>query len=192
DPIAIPDSPDSPVAPLPFQFNEHKMAAAVFSRVKVKSFSGGDDVDIWVHKFSQAAVTNGWDNAAKLLQLPNYLDGSAFRWYQMQEDNVKQNYDTLTQALIAYYKTDSKIIKNQFYQRKQYAGESLDHYYRDMVDLVQQLGVPVDEDLKVRTFVGGLYDAEVCQKVLDADPSTMKAAFEKARQYEYARQAVKQ
>jgi hypothetical protein len=186
-------SPIQPINPVQFNITPESKMNNIDSktRIKVKSFSGGDDVDIWSHKFTQAAATNGWSDATRLLQLPNYLDGSAFRWYQMQPDPVKEDYAAIMQALINYYKTDVKILKNQFYQRKQFSGETLDHYYRDMVDLVQQLGTPVDEDVKLRTFINGLYDAKLCQKVLDADATSMKEAFEKARQFEYSRQAVK-
>jgi len=61
----------------------HRDRDARRSYIKVDKFDGTKPLDIFLEKFEDAAVYNGWSDEDKRLQLKSVLDGDADQAFQV-------------------------------------------------------------------------------------------------------------
>ena len=89
--------------------------------------SEGGDWTLWLEKFNNAAVVNGYDDAARLRFLPARLEGIAYRVYQtVHAANPNAQYQALCTLLTRQFDPpqQQQLHEAEFRLRTKHAPES--------------------------------------------------------------------
>jgi len=123
-----------------------------------------------LQKFIRVSISNQWPDDVKVIQLPNYLTGTAELWYVTWLDNRNKaaaataagvtavGWDELTKALQKAFKNvaHQEVAEHKLLSRKQKIGESAEDYVYSMLDLIQDFDPCISETSKVRRIIKGL------------------------------------
>ena len=105
---------------------------------QLQKFSGedpsGDSFEDWIEQFEMVAKLVGWGSQARLVNLTTRLRGPAYTFYRACLPEQRESYDLLKQELTKRFTPVQiqAIQSEQFHDRKQKEGESVDDYAQDL------------------------------------------------------------
>ncbi|XP_033739209.1 uncharacterized protein LOC117326561 [Pecten maximus] len=142
----------------------------------IQPFNGQSSADakMWIARFELFVKTKGFNaNKAKSV-LPLMLKDGALRWYMSLPDEIKDDYDSLTDAFMQRYGPDENTKWQrtaQLYQTKQSPGQTVE----DFITLVTSKGqdVGLSEEQTQQVIINGL-KANIRQFVLQNNPQNME------------------
>jgi hypothetical protein len=178
------------------------MATTKASKVAITppTFGGKLDEDAfkYLQKFDMVSISNNWTDDIKALQLPNYLVGTAEKWFLNWKKERKASYVPptatptapqppptwveLTTALqLAFKNVGSKDIAEQkLLSRKQKTGESAEDYLYSKLDLINDYDDKMPMTSKIRYIIKGLRPSYL-EKINFICPTTIHEVLDSIR-----------
>jgi hypothetical protein len=164
------------------------------------TFGGRLDEDAfkYLQKFELVSISNHWTDDIKVIQLPNYLVGTAEKWFLNWKRERKASYvppasaptapqppitwAELTAALqLAFKNVGSKDIAEQkLLARKQKAGETAEDYLYSKLDLINDYDEFMPVASKIRYIVKGLRPSYL-EKINFIGPTTIAEVLDGIR-----------
>lgn len=135
-----------------------KMSKRKFT-VKPDRFSGKstENVHTFFEKFSLCATFNGWDDNAKLIYLPMYLEENALKIYlHIKDTNQDITWDMIKNNLIKQFSKSSTSLETKLESRVQKKGEDLNAYITDIINTCREIDPKTSEKKICRYIIRGL------------------------------------
>lgn len=123
-------------------------------------FNGTQDECVleFFENFELMAKANGWDNEIKLVYLPLYLKGSAYKLFKILDSETKLSFEKIMlkfkENFMSYSR--SKMLKNKLRNRKLRAGESIGEFWIDMNFLINETNKTMSELEKIDLILDAL------------------------------------
>lgn len=123
-------------------------------------FNGTQDECVleFFENFELMAKANGWDNEMKLVYLPLYLKGSAYKLFKILDSETKLSFEKIMLKFkenFASY-SRSKMLRNKLRNRKLKAGESIGEFWIDMIFLINETNRMMPEWEKIDLILDAL------------------------------------
>lgn len=145
-----------------------------------EAFSGEADVELWLKRFEKYALLQGWTAEQKCALLPLLFREQTQIWFDGLTEIEKNNYETLTAALLQRYKPHKSlkwVLLKQFQENKQKPTESVEDYFQSMKQKGQRLGKSTQDIME--TIVAGLL-TPISKFVMLRGPKTYEEALDLA------------
>ena len=144
-------------------------------------FTGDQDVDLWMSKFTRFSQLQGWNETRQLALMPLLLKDKALIWFDSLADEQKQTFEVFKANLFKCYRPHEAtrwLRLRQFADRKQQPHESVEDYFQAMTRQGRQLGKTTIDIME--TIVAGLLPA-ISRFVMTRNPKTIDEALDFAR-----------
>ncbi len=162
----------------------------------VSSFSGekGDgksaDFSTWLPSFEECAITFEYTEQAKTFWLKQKLTGAAHSFIQSQDNEIRNNYQPLIEALSSYFKdtTSATMRYTELFSCKQDSDESVKVFGERLCESMrktERLENLTSDVVKKHLFITGVkdnYKGDLLAKMDDA--TTFEQLYEIARNLE--------
>ena len=149
--------------------------------ITIEKFSGrGDDIDSWLSRFELCSKYNKWEGPTQAQTLGLHLTGSAETFYHNLTDEVKYDYDQLTEALRKRFGVEQLefLERQELSDRKHKPGEDLESYIDDINKLCKKLNLSPKD--RLHFFVQNL-EPSLRDYVILGHPKTYDEAEHLAR-----------
>ena len=183
-PIVSPHSPvQSPHSSPPHSpHSPSDMATSnIPNQLMPEPFTGDQDVDLWMSKFTRFSQLQGWNETRQLALMPLLLNDKALIWFDSLADEQKQTFEVFKANLFKCYRPHEAtrwLRLRQFADRKQQPHESVEDYFQAMTRQGRQLGKTTIDIME--TIVAGLLPA-ISRFVMTRNPKTIDEALDFAR-----------
>lgn len=123
-------------------------------------FNGAQDECVleFFENFELMAKANGWGDEEKLVYLPLYLKGSAYKLFKIMDSETKLSFEKIMLKFkdnFASY-SRSKMLKNKLRNRKLKSGESVGEFWIDMIFLINETNKAMPESEKIDLILDAL------------------------------------
>ena len=142
-----------------------------------------EDAKSWLTRFNTCSKIDNWSDSDKCLIFSIYVDDVCSQWHQILDSRVQNDWPVLEKAFIdRFIKGIPRWLGEQnFANRKQNKGESIDSYISDLRRMCSQLDKS-DSDLLTQ-FLLGLQPATK-RYVIGQNPTDIQQAENAARMAE--------
>ncbi|GFY20259.1 uncharacterized protein TNCV_208911 [Trichonephila clavipes] len=175
--------------------NENKFVPALPVSVKLYTYDGNTNWDLYKIQFCMISEANGWTERVKACQLVAFLRGKAAEVLQTLPDTELLNLNSLYNALDLRFnqKYSKDYARLQMKTRLQKPDESLQEYSFEIQRLttlaVSDFSANMREMISFEYFVDGMRDEEIQIAVRMADFKDLKSVLLYALKVEAATQA---
>jgi hypothetical protein len=170
----------------------HATAAVQSSSIKLHPFDPAkDDVEEWIERYVYLASEKSWDEQKMAVSFATYLTGTAESWFFQTSKRTRSNWKLL---LAAFRRTFLPINPSQWYQdrldaRKQHRDEPVQEFAIAIASLCKKVDINATDAMKAKYFIRGLLPY-LMEKMIPVELTTFDEAVQKARMFEYAREAA--
>ena len=154
------------------------------------TFDGKSSWDAYKTQFEIVSEINGWDDGEKAAFLAASLQGQAVTVLNCLSDSNRRDYESLVRTLDSRYETlcQSELNRATLRNRTRRSDESLPELAGDIERLVRLAypnGSPeMLEALAKDHFVDAVQDDEICLRIAQGRPTTLRQALEIALELE--------
>ena len=144
-------------------------------------FTGDQDEDLWMKKFTQFAQLQGWNETRQLALMPLLLQDKALTWFDSLADQQRETFQVFKENLFKRYRPHEAtrwLRLRQFADRRHQPHESVEDYFQTMTRQGQQLGKTTTDIME--TIVAGLLPA-IPRFIMTQNPKTIDEALDFAR-----------
>ncbi|UYV77347.1 hypothetical protein LAZ67_15000588, partial [Cordylochernes scorpioides] len=135
-------------------------------------FSGedGEDPLTWLKGYNRVAKYNHWDETLCLANVYFYLNGTALKWFENNEETIRNWGEFTTQLESVFGKSESLrlLAEKKLKIRAQLKGESTEFYMQDVLRLCKEVDLQMSEDDKISHLMKGIVE-ELYQALLPKD-----------------------
>ncbi|UYV67845.1 hypothetical protein LAZ67_5002210, partial [Cordylochernes scorpioides] len=135
-------------------------------------FSGedGEDPLTWFKGYKRVAKHNHWDETLCLANVYFYLNRTALKWFENNEETIRNWEEFTTQLESVFGKSESLrlLAEKKIKIRAQLKGESTEFYIQDVLRLFQEVDLQMSEGDKISHFMKGIVD-ELYKALLPRD-----------------------
>ena len=180
------DNPPAKNMDLPEAFRVLAAAMSETGKFKTSPFSGAKDENItsFLKKFNRFCEINNKDADYKTQTLPLHLDGRAFTLYESLSDDIKGDYDLITEHMKNYF-APPPLPPLQAYERlhslKMNPKDTVQDFYEKLHSYTKDIEIP--EHQKMALFISGL-PKHIKNFVVWEKPDSMAGALRNAKQRE--------
>jgi hypothetical protein len=143
----------------------------------------GQDPTEWLKEYLRVSKFNQWDDTLSLANVYFFLDGTAKRWFENNEDSLI-SWNTFEDELKNTFGNAQLYVKqanDRLKSRAQKFGEATQSYIQDVLGLCQQADPSMAEDDKIAHLLKGVAE-DIYQALLTKEIKTV-ADFIKWCQY---------
>ncbi|GFQ97824.1 CCHC-type domain-containing protein [Trichonephila clavata] len=118
----------------------------------------GQDPIKWLKEYQKVSLYNRWDDTMQLANVYFFLDGTARKWYENNEDNFTSwtLLENGLKAAFGYTQTYVRRAKGRLKSRAQQPGECVQSYIQDVLELCKQAEPNMPEEDKVFHLMKGV------------------------------------
>ncbi|UYV72881.1 hypothetical protein LAZ67_10001063 [Cordylochernes scorpioides] len=135
-------------------------------------FSGedGEDPLTWLRGYKRVAKHNHWDEILCLANVYFYLNGTALKWFENNEETIRNWEEFTTQLESVFGKSESLrlLAEKKLKIRAQLKGESTEFYMQDVLRLCKEVDLQMSEEDKISHLMKGIVE-ELYQALLPRD-----------------------
>ncbi|UYV68419.1 hypothetical protein LAZ67_5004277, partial [Cordylochernes scorpioides] len=135
-------------------------------------FSGedGEDPLTWLKGYNRVAKYNHWDETLCLANVYFYLNGTALKWFENNEETIRNWGEFTTQLESVFGKSESLrlLAEKKLKIRAQLKGESTEFYIQDVLRLCKEVDLQMSEEDKISHLMKGIVE-ELYQALLPKD-----------------------
>ncbi|UYV73254.1 hypothetical protein LAZ67_10002363, partial [Cordylochernes scorpioides] len=135
-------------------------------------FSGedGEDPLTWLKGYKRVAKHNHWDETLCLANVYFYLNGTALKWFENNEETIRNWEEFTTQLESVFGKSESLrlLAEKKLKIRAQLKGESTEFYIQDVLRLCKEVDLQMSEGDKISHLIKGIVE-ELYQALLPRD-----------------------
>ncbi|UYV68861.1 hypothetical protein LAZ67_6001298, partial [Cordylochernes scorpioides] len=135
-------------------------------------FSGedGEDPLTWLRGYKRVAKHNHWDETLCLANVYFYLNGTALKWFENNEETIRNWEEFTTQLESVFGKSESLrlLAEKKLKIRAQLKGESTEFYMQDVLRLCKEVDLQMSEEDKISHLMKGIVE-ELYQALLPRD-----------------------
>ncbi|UYV63976.1 hypothetical protein LAZ67_2006231, partial [Cordylochernes scorpioides] len=135
-------------------------------------FSGedGEDPHTWLKGYNRVAKYNHWDETLCLANVYFYLNGTALKWFENNEETIRNWGEFNTQLESVFGKSESLrlLAEKKLKIRAQLKGESTEFYIQDVLRLCKEVDLQMSEEDKISHLMKGIVE-ELYQALLPKD-----------------------
>ncbi|UYV79479.1 hypothetical protein LAZ67_17002785, partial [Cordylochernes scorpioides] len=135
-------------------------------------FSGedGEDPLTWLKGYKRMAKHNHWDETLCLANVYFYLNGTALKWFENNEETIRNWEEFTTQLESVFGKSESLrlLAEKKLKIRAQLKGESTEFYIQDVLRLCKEVDLQMSEGDKISHLMKGIVE-ELYQALLPRD-----------------------
>ncbi|UYV64979.1 hypothetical protein LAZ67_3002638, partial [Cordylochernes scorpioides] len=135
-------------------------------------FSGedGEDPLTWLKGYKRVAKHNHWDETLCLANVYFYLNGTALKWFENNEETIRNWEEFTTQLESVFGKSESLrlLAEKKLKIRAQLKGESTEFYIQDVLRLCKEVDLQMSEGDKISHLMKGIVE-ELYQALLPRD-----------------------
>ena len=150
------------------------------------TFTGADNEDPvkFFKKLDRLAIFSNWTNEKKLNAIPLLLDGKSFDFYEGLSTADKNDFTLAKTAIIEHFKPNrATLVKwNSLNKMSMETDQSVTDFYDKLNREAAKIGDISDSQL-LMIFLNGIHQ-NIRIQVASHEPTTLKAALEKAKLYE--------
>ncbi|UYV82430.1 ASPRV1 [Cordylochernes scorpioides] len=130
-------------------------------------FSGedGEDPLTWLKGYKRVAKHNHWDETLCLANVYFYLNGTALKWFENNEETIR-NWEEFTTQL--EMRSLRLLAEKKLKIRAQLKGESTEFYIQDVLRLCKEVDLQMSEGDKISHLMKGIVE-ELYQALLPRD-----------------------
>lgn len=165
------------------------------SKIKLPTFDGSTPWSVYRVQLEAAAECNRWSQHETAVHLLMSLKGPALELLQGVDQKERCNLATIMELLDARYgeRHLASLRQRQLLTRRQRQGESIQDFEADIARLSQlvysEIPIKVRESLSTETFLKGLLNGDLEEKVRLMRPKSSKEALGMALELEACQQA---
>ena len=123
-------------------------------------FNGTQDECVleFFENFELMAKANGWENETKLVYLPLYLKGSAYKLFKIIDSETKLSFEKIMFKFKENFASHSrtKMLRNKLRNRKLKSGESIGEFWIDINFLINETNKAMPESEKIDLILDAL------------------------------------
>ncbi|UYV60866.1 hypothetical protein LAZ67_1002640 [Cordylochernes scorpioides] len=135
-------------------------------------FSGedGEDPLTWLKGYKRVAKHNHWDETLCLANVYFYLNGTALKWFENNEETIRNWEEFTTQLESVFGESESLrlLAEKKLKIRAQLKGESTEFYIQDVLRLCKEVDLQMSEGDKISHLMKGIVE-ELYQALLPRD-----------------------
>ncbi|GFY44271.1 CCHC-type domain-containing protein [Trichonephila inaurata madagascariensis] len=127
----------------------------------------------WLKEYQKVSSYNRWDNTMQLANAYFFLDGTARKWYENNDDSFT-SWTLLENELKAAFgdtQTYVRRARDRLKSRAQQPGECIQSYIQDVLELCKQAEPNMSEEDKVSHLMKGVTE-DLFQALLARDVQT--------------------
>ncbi|UYV79719.1 K02A2.6-like [Cordylochernes scorpioides] len=131
-------------------------------------FSGedGEDPLTWLRGYKRVAKHNHWDETLCLANVYFYLNGTALKWFENNEETIRNWEEFTTQLESVFGKSESLRLLAE--KKLKIRGESTEFYMQDVLRLCKEVDLQMSEEDKISRLMKGIVE-ELYQALLPRD-----------------------
>ncbi|UYV78619.1 hypothetical protein LAZ67_16002183, partial [Cordylochernes scorpioides] len=134
------------------------------------SVEDGEDPLTWLKGYKRVAKHNHWDETLCLANVYFYLNGTALKWFENNEETIRNWEEFTTQLESVFGKSESLrlLAEKKLKIRAQLKGESTEFYIQDVLRLCKEVDLQMSEGDKISHLMKGIVE-ELYQALLPRD-----------------------
>ncbi|UYV75736.1 hypothetical protein LAZ67_13001171 [Cordylochernes scorpioides] len=149
------------------------------------SGEGGEYPHNWFKEYESVAKNNQWDETLCLANVCSYLNGTALKWFENNEERIQTWTEFMSQLESVFGKNENLRLRTEkiLKPRAQLKGESTKFYIQDVMRLCKEVDPHMNEEDKIFHLIKGIAE-ELYQTLLPRDAHNTEQFVTECRRIE--------